>query len=645
MSLLLPLGLLGLLGLAALILIYILKPNYQQKVISSTFVWKLSLKYRKKSIPISKFRNLLILLCQILILTACAFILSTPVIVEEAATSYREEVLIIDSSASMYAQSDGETRFDRALARVQTRADEVFADNGYVTIIVAGPQASYLAERASVSEQGAVSEQLSVLTCSYGSADVDGAMALAEEVLASNPSADVFLYTATQYTAVDEDVIVQDVSVEGEWNAAILGATAELVDNYYTITVDVACYGADEDFVLQCQVNNANGTSQPVNLPDTTVYCSGDQTFQVVYTATQAVYGDNVTPVILTGDERIYAFDSIYLSIPGSDSLQIDNEYYIYDGNKPSISIEYCSTLPNTFVSSMLLSLSSEFRHQWNISITEVNMDLGEEPVLSGFDLYIFEHQMPQTLPTDGVVFMMDPDVSADAGFTVGRVVDVPNWTGDGASLAQGIEHPIISNVNVSSILVTRYTQIPENSLDGYDVLMYFEGNPVFFVKNEVNTKIAVMAFSLHYSNLPISLYFPIMMYNFFDYFFPATFEGNLFNVYDTVTLNARGTELTVTHADGEEVSVNEFPAQVVLENVGTYVVTQRLISGGMQTERFYVTIPRLQSNIVRTEEALEDVYRPEEEGMTYDDLMVYIAAVAVALLMIEWLLQWRKGI
>ena len=57
------------------------------------------------------------------------------------------------------------------------------------------------------------------------------------------------------------------------------------------------------------------------------------------------------------------------------------------------------------------------------------------------------------------------------------------------------------------------------------------------------------------------------------------------------------------------------------------------------------MTIPRLQSNIVRTEEALEDVYRPEEEGMTYDDLMVYIAAVAVALLMIEWLLQWRKGI
>lgn len=51
MSLLVPLGLLGLLGIAALILIYILKPNYQQKIISSTYVWKLSLRYRKKKIP------------------------------------------------------------------------------------------------------------------------------------------------------------------------------------------------------------------------------------------------------------------------------------------------------------------------------------------------------------------------------------------------------------------------------------------------------------------------------------------------------------------------------------------------------------------------------------------------------------------
>ena len=67
-ELLMPLGLLGLLGIAVLIIIYILKPNYQQKIVSSTYVWKLSLKYRKRRIPIQRFRNILTFICQMLIL-------------------------------------------------------------------------------------------------------------------------------------------------------------------------------------------------------------------------------------------------------------------------------------------------------------------------------------------------------------------------------------------------------------------------------------------------------------------------------------------------------------------------------------------------------------------------------------------------
>ena len=62
MTLLTPLGLIGLLGVVALIIIYIIKPNFQQKFISSTYVWKLSLKYRKKKIPTSKLRNLILIL-------------------------------------------------------------------------------------------------------------------------------------------------------------------------------------------------------------------------------------------------------------------------------------------------------------------------------------------------------------------------------------------------------------------------------------------------------------------------------------------------------------------------------------------------------------------------------------------------------
>ena len=83
MNLLLPLGLLALLSLVVLLIIYLLKPNYQQKMISSTFVWKLSLKYRKRKIPVSKLRNILLLLCQVLVLTLAAFIIAKPAKVYE----------------------------------------------------------------------------------------------------------------------------------------------------------------------------------------------------------------------------------------------------------------------------------------------------------------------------------------------------------------------------------------------------------------------------------------------------------------------------------------------------------------------------------------------------------------------------------
>ena len=136
MTLLAPLGLLGLLGIVALIIIYIIRPNYQQKFISTTYVLKLSLKYRKKKIPVSKLRNFLLILCQILILTACAFILTQPNKVLKAQVDGAEIVVIIDSSASMRA-GDDETRFERAVLMAQEKASDVVKNGGIVSVILA----------------------------------------------------------------------------------------------------------------------------------------------------------------------------------------------------------------------------------------------------------------------------------------------------------------------------------------------------------------------------------------------------------------------------------------------------------------------------------------------------------------------------
>ena len=101
MTWLAPIGLLGLIGVVLLIIIYIIKPNYQQKIISSTFIWHLSLKYRKRRIPVSRLHNLLIFLCQLLMLTTLGLLLARLMLLGEKRADYKENVIIIDASASM----------------------------------------------------------------------------------------------------------------------------------------------------------------------------------------------------------------------------------------------------------------------------------------------------------------------------------------------------------------------------------------------------------------------------------------------------------------------------------------------------------------------------------------------------------------
>jgi len=55
MSLLYPLGLLGLLAIPVLIIIYIIKSKYTEQVIASTYLWELSEKFLKKRRRINRF--------------------------------------------------------------------------------------------------------------------------------------------------------------------------------------------------------------------------------------------------------------------------------------------------------------------------------------------------------------------------------------------------------------------------------------------------------------------------------------------------------------------------------------------------------------------------------------------------------------
>ena len=616
MKLLLPLGLLALLGIAVLIVIYLIKPGYQNKPITSTYIWRESLKYRKRERPDSIFRNLLLILCQILFIALSAFILSVPLVKIYSADNLDQNIIVIDGSANMMAASNGTTRFERAVEQARQFAEVSIGKQVPVSIVYAGEVASYI-----VTEEisfGEVEEKLGSLQCSYSMGDVEGAMALVKE-LTENSNAQVYFYTGLEYRNV-YDINVVDVSSENDWNACVLDVRAELIDNYYVFYADVAAYGSNKYLDVYLVVNG-------VNDEENTVYAQG---------RVNCADGGMVT--VEFEDLGIYRYEDAEVSIRVDDgtrdSFSHDDIFRLYGGVKETIKIQYASSLPNNFFTGALLVLQSIYADRWNIELSQPTKS--EDIALTGYDFYIFEHSMPSVLPKDGVVFLVNPNtVPRGIDLTLGGIM-----TGD-FMMTSGVVSPIMNYVVASAITATTYR--PITSSDEFETLMYCEGDAVFVVKNEVNMKVAVLTLNLNTSNLAVLYQFPTMLANMFDYFIPQTVVKNVFDTAEEIQVQARGTDVKVVGLQ-EELSVQP-PATVCLSKPGSYTVTQMLASGRRSETDIFVKIAALESNINRVEEDIPGASQIEKPEDVETDIYLWLAAAALAILFLEFFLQAREKI
>lgn len=675
MSLLIPLGLLGLLGIAALILIYILKPNYQQKVISSTFVWKLSIKYKKKRVPISKLRNILLIICQILIIVACALILARPVQILREKIEQSEVVLIIDSSASMRAKVDRESRFMRAVDEAEKFADEVLKKDGIVSVIMAGDEPEFLnignrdgenvgAMRITLENSDKLSEALELLKedemCGYGTADMDQAIALCATIVDVNPDAHVYFYTDSEYAYVPQGVSVINVSEDSDWNASIVNTYTQTLDNHYIFYVDVACYGRDERIDVKIEIRGANTESydeyvEPLKYYGT-VFCTGNETKTIAFSDRKPEdlegYEANSDDVVFVSISRpISSFQSVHVSLDVmKDGIAEDNDYDIYNGLKEIVKVQYVSSMPNPFINAALDAVRSVWEERWDMRISEIRMGKTDEGgpnySLSGFDFYIFEHVMPDVLPTDGIVVLLDPDIAPiGLDMSFGNIRTYSN----GMSLAPADSHAITNYIDFNQVEITAL-KIVSSFDDPYKVLATCENYPALLVKDEHNSKVVVMPFSVHYSTLPTQPFLPILFTNLFEYFLPSTVSSYSVNVNDAVTVNSRSGKVEVSY-NGDEIDMLEnFPAVYKPQIIGSYLFKQSAFSGDENiqgkviNDYVYVRIPVEESNLYKVEESLKSPFISQTEINYFGDLVLYFAIALVALLFTEWLLQMRDN-
>lgn len=648
MSLLLPLGLLGLLSIIGLILIYIIKPNYQQKFISSTYVWKLSLKYRKKKIPVNRLKNIILFIIQLLILISCAFLLARPVIPTQKVQLNAEKVVILDASASMLVKNGQNTRFERAVSGAKELIETVSNEKGVVSVILADDEPRFLFQREDFNKGARVADindeldKLATLDesmlpsgCSYASADMEAAAALAEYVLLENPETEVVLYTGTNYINKGKYTVVNVAADDNsEWNAAVLDCAALLIDNYYTFTADVGCFGTVKEVRVFCEIYNYNGSGQNITLnPKSEMFTPDENKKTITFTPDDQMQ---------VNEEAIYSFDSARLYVQEADSLEVDNTFWLYSGKRSKLKIQYASSKSNKFVTNAVQIAREVYKAKYDVELSIIRE--GATFATEGFDMYIFEHErMPQKMPTDGLVMLLDPASSPEnSGIRVsGTVRPVSTST-----LSSGEPHPLTRRLVANEITLAKYSRIISH--DGFEELMYYGNDPVLLAKNTPTEKIVVLALDLNYSNLALdtNASFPFFMNNVFSYYFPSTLARSTYQVGETVSFNPRGTEFKLVSGPGigaEGVSFEELPATFRVTQPGPYTVEQLTLKNELIQEQFYVGIAKSESEITKEIDALPILNITRKEELEDKDLLIYIAAALVALLFVEWWLQSRE--
>lgn len=604
MSLLYPLGLLGLIGIPILILIYILKNKYTEQVISSTYIWTLSEKFLKQRTPISKLVGIISLILQILVVLFASVAIAHPVFT--VPNSANEYVFILDGSGSMNITEGSKTRLERGKDEIASIIGSSLNGCSY-TLVYAGTTTETVYEKTESKEQAL--KLLNDVKPAYLASGFTDAQKAAQQFFNESPWVKTYLITDK---VVREHNNVEIINVGSHVdNYALSNVEYVLTDGKIKVTGEAMSYERSASLNISLYLDDSTKAAASVRV-EAPEY--------------------EKTPFTIEADYE--SFSSVRVAITNRDALASDSEVIIYS---PEAEASYNVLI----VSDNPFFITSALETNGNIKTTSVEV-AKYDPNASGYDLYVLDGVTGAAIPRDGAVWFLDPkDSVSGSGFT---------FQGN-EELAEGrkLVYSTSSRVNVelmkkgllqNDIYLTEYAKC--GPFRQFDTLLTCEGNPVLFAgTTSYGTREVVVAFDIHKSSLPVNADFVTLVGNLFSYTFPNAFEKTVYSCGETIRLNipANCNSVRVDSPD-ENVSylaTGGGSSELYLSEAGLYTIT--MLEDGNERKFFvYATIPEAERVPVVAEASFEVLGEPSNSGKsgTYEDLLAWFILIAV-LLAADW--------
>jgi len=614
MSLLQPGSLLWLLLIPPIVLLYLLKLQRQERLVSSVLFWWRAVQDWQANAPLQKLRRNLLLLLQILLIILTALALARPYVVVPGLGG-RRALVILDGSASMKSREGGKTRFDRA-REVALRMVQTMGQGEEMMLLLATSRTEVVTPLTS--DRSLLRRRLRDLTPADTPTNLQDALRLALALAQSQPDSLIYL--------------LSDGAVPPETEVSLGPAEVQFLPfGERHENVGLTAFAARRSFGPQAHwqvlLTVGNFGTRPATVE---VELYHEDTLLDLRPLT-----------VPAGERRSLIFDNLGVEagllraqLEVEDDLTVDNVAYVSLGGRRERKVLFVGE-GNLFWETAL-GLDPDLALVRAAAEDVGRLDLDE------YEVVIFNGAVPNSLREGGkpnYVFLNCDGPGCPA--TIGGEVQAPTI------LDWNREHPVTAYLGWSPVHLARARRA-EVAPWG-EVLVEAEETPLVVVGERGSRRVLYFGFDLNDSDLPLRATFPILVANLMAWLtepqagteLPAVRAGEP----ATLELPTEGGMVRVRRPDGRLVTR---PARMPFtfaetDRVGVYTVT-----AGEERRRFAVSLLSAAESNTAPRRTL--TFGPQRlpaakvQTTRRRELWRPFVVVALLLLALEWWWYHRRG-